>query len=112
MLPWFAIASVGDPVAKAGVDGDGSVTLLLGLLAGLLAVARWGRVAKVTVLLLGAAVGLVGAMYVADPLLGADLTASQLRVAEDSVSVEVGLYATVLAGALTAGGPLVDATTG
>ena len=105
-LPWVKVQTFGGTVTKAGIDGDGSITLALAIVAGIaLLLGRgkpWTRRSRGLVVVLGLLVALLGTLYLVDPLWGVDASNN----AQDLASRGSGLYLTAIGGGLLSGGPL------
>lgn len=100
LLPWATASSFGVSITKNGTEGDGVLTLLLGI--GIAVLGWMGGASRGRALSIGA---LVGAALVA--LIAIYDTADIARVAGESgfvsVSVGIGLWITVLAGLVAVG---------
>jgi len=104
-LPWAT--AFGGVFTKAGTEGDGIVTLIVGLACGLIGALRLAGVlartaSTVLLSLAGAGIALVGII---------DLVDLQQRVADagvQGVSAGSGLYLTILAGGSILVGALLD----
>ena len=103
-LPWLSVTALGATATKQGIDGDGSITLVLSLIAGALLFAKYEGNYRWLSVVLGGVVALVALVYINDPLAGATAPSG---VAVD-VSVGSGVYLTALGGVLLVGGPLYD----
>lgn len=87
LLPWASISTMFGTISKSGTDGDGVITLLLGSVAG--GMALTGKSTKIIAALLGL-VAIIAIYDIAD--------ISKLADGEEafSVSVGVGLWLIVL----------------
>lgn len=113
LLPWFSAEILASSVQRTGLQTpDGK--LLLGTAAvGLVIVGvNWGRIGRVTGLMVGLGSTLLSGLYIANPLFGAraelsqQYTAQEIEAAASVVQPDIGLYLTVIGGtiAMVAGG--------
>jgi len=107
-LPWLTVSILGSTATKNGIDGDGSITLVLSLIAGAVLYAKYEGNYRWVSTAIGVIVALLALMYINDPLAGTGAP----RGLESNVNVGIGLYLTALGGALIAGGPVYDQTEG
>lgn len=96
LLPWASVSAGFVTATKAGTDGDGVFTLLLSLVVGGLALAKWkaglGRGVLITALVLGLlllAVAVIDTVDVAT-------TSEETELVKVEASVGIGLWLTLL----------------
>jgi hypothetical protein len=110
-LPWATASAAFVSVSKNGIEGDGKLTAVLSVVAGILVLtylrsARRQPAVLVIVGVLGAIVALVGVADFVDvsSKIG-ELTTEQQRLV--SISVGVGLYLTITAGVTIVVGAII-----
>lgn len=94
-LPWITVSGPRRSVTVSGIDGDGTITAAVAVIAAILFFVRWGRKAKLTTLLLGVLVTLIAVLYINNPASGISSAAQQ----SVSFTTNVGLYVTAIGGA-------------
>jgi len=103
-LPWVKV-SLGSlaSASQNGIDGDGTITLVLALVAIALVVLRdWEKVDKGAVLVAGLLTTAIGGMYIADPASGMDMSGAAQQYV--SASPQIGLFLTAIGGLGMLGG--------
>lgn len=112
-LPWFSASAVGTTVEVTGVERDGVFTLAFAVAAGAVGWhygdRSWGRWPAVGVVILGGLIAFFGGAYIYDPWLGTEPPREEVQ---NAVQIGVGLYATLIGGALVAAGPVYDRSNG
>jgi hypothetical protein len=112
-LPWVMVRAAFLSVSKNGLDGDGRITAVLGLVVGIIVLvnlrgARNPSAALVGVGIIGALIALIGVVDFVDVKSRiADLSAEEARLV--TADVGVGLYLTIAAGVATAVGAILGA---
>lgn len=105
LLPWVTAETARRSATVTGTEADGRITLFLAILAALVLLVgrgkRWSVASRVTVLVFGTAIALIGIYYVAGPGAVTDHATETI-----DVTVESGLYLTAVGGAVLALGPL------
>lgn len=104
-LPWGTIETPLQSKTVQGIDADGQFTLAFAVIAVIVLLVgrgdRWSVASRVTVCVLGALIGLLGAYYLGPGAVSKDITRSDVEV-----TVGTGLYLTALGGTVLALGPL------
>lgn len=95
-LPWVKVSILGQTASQNGIDGDGTITLALALVAaGVIVVRNWEKVDKAAVLVAGLVTAGIGVMYIMDPASGTSASGTMM---ESAFSPGIGLYLTALGG--------------
>lgn len=106
-LPWMTAEAIGTTLS--GVERGGVLTLVLGIVAGIVGFLRWDKWARLSVGGLGVLVAMFGLLYVVDPLFGVDAwDVSDPGLVRDAVRPEAGLFLTAFGGVAMVGGPAID----
>lgn len=109
-LPWLSVEIFGTSVTKLGIEGDGSITLILAILVAILLLrsrlGSWGRKTWWTVVVLGGLTALLAIGYIVDPWLGVEQRPPEET--REFVTIGAGLYLTALGGVMTVVGALYD----
>lgn len=112
-LPWFSASALGTTVEVTGVERDGKFTLAFAVIAGLAGWRYgdrpWSRWVVVGVVVLGGLTAFFGGVYIYDPWIGQEAPRQEVQ---NAVQIEMGLYATLIGGALMAIGPIYDRSQG
>lgn len=110
-LPWLTVdVPLMAAETKAGIEGDGVVTLTFAILAGIAILVgkgkRWSKKSRAFVLVLGLLVMLLAVTYINDPWAFSEEPPSEFERSLITTHIEAGLYATALGGGLFSLGPL------
>jgi hypothetical protein len=111
-LPWIVFDPPFVPVSRqAGIDADGSITLVLACVAvGLMAVSRRTRIRMAVVSVCGVGIASVGVVYVADLAYDYEIVPADGPIESIGRAISdpgIGAYVTILGGLLVlAGGVL------
>lgn len=106
-LPWITANILGTNASMRGIEGDGTITLLIGIIGAVAAGYTWKTWSKLVAGIAGFIVIAIAVLYIVDPLFGAQTTqmsAQQLDIARRAYTPSYGLYGTGLGGLLMLGG--------
>lgn len=108
-LPWIEFELLGASRTRTGIDGDGTFTLILGVVVVLVVLATaWRRRAQVGTLVVGLLVLGLSGMYISDPTIGVETSSvAERELLEAGLSVGIGLYVTAIGGLLMSAGGAV-----
>ncbi len=109
-LPWFSIELLGTSASVNGIDRDGVFSFIFALLVvGFVLYAgprSRGRKTTAAVLILGLLIALIGGAYIYDPWIGVEQTVTDEQ--RSLIDIGIGLYLTLVGGALVVIGTLYD----
>lgn len=98
-LPWVSISLLATSQTKTGIDGDGTITLIVALVVGAAAAWKWARSTQILSIVGGLVPTGLGLLYISDPTAGVSTgSAAGTALLSDAVSPEIGLYVTAIAG--------------
>ena len=107
MLPWASVATPFGTISKNGTDGDGIITMIFGLAAGVLLLLRWNRAPArgltIAALVVSVLIGVVAVVDMID--VKSRFTSGSVSL---SASIGVGLWLTLLGAVAALAGTIIS----